>query len=72
LIKKFERPADLVGPVLDEFERGAWKHCVENPFAGQPDAKLQLRLARKLLNRYQKMIRFRCAGDSMHMTWEWR
>lgn len=72
LIKRFVRPAVLVGAVLDDFERRGWAHCIANPFAGQPRAKARLRLARKLLNRYQGAIRFHCTGDGMHLTWEWR
>jgi len=73
MIHKFKRPATRQGPVLDEFQRRRWDHFVDNPFLRHgAGAKDRLHDAIKLLNRSQKMIRFRGSGDGLGVTWEWR
>jgi hypothetical protein len=72
LLKRFERPATLVGEVLTAFEESRWERCIKNPFKGQGDAKNLLRRSRKRLNGCQDAILFSLTGDAMHIRWEWR
>jgi hypothetical protein len=72
LVKRFKRPADSAGALLEAFELADWEHAVENPFKGEHDAKSRLHDAIKNLNKCQKVIRFRGNGDGMGATWEWR